>query len=204
MLKIGLITTNFRLVNEVAKQAKNIGVSIRFYGDTTHYHNDTRIVIVAEKNAMNNKIIKNAKILFLRDVEDVLYTLLKAVYYGKNGSSWDKLIVGIDPGHQIGFALTVDDILIYKNIFRDFSTFKYFLEYILQKFDTKDCFICIGNKDSSFIANVKNIVNSNKACATRIHLFVIDETATSAKVKDDDAALRIIYKFKEMWRFNRL
>jgi len=185
---INIITDDFKLLKKIVEQAKEFNVAIKLINESTKVNSPVLIITTDRENI---KITKNIKIIFLERPEDIFYALAKAIYFLKHGKDWETLKLGIDPGKNIGVALVIDNILIYKSIFTGFENIKRFLNYIDKKFNIKQKIIYVGDKDRQFKDRILDVIKARYINSFEVHF--VNEEYSSTNCSDDDAALKIIY-----------
>ena len=128
--------------------------------------------------------IKCKKLIFDEDVCDQHFTVIRGLMLQKLNLDYDEndLVIGIDPGHQIGLSVFYFGKEIESSFYLSIEELVLHIIDILGSLRAKQKIIKIGNGNMEIAKKIEKLLNL-KFCSS-FELEYVDESKTSLKIKN--------------------
>jgi hypothetical protein len=170
-----IVTDDFRFSYEVITKlkAERIPFTVLLKEDSIPLL--ARIVVTTEREAPEFNSSKN--VIFPTGTNGVDFVVARIKNYLKNITQIETLVIGIDPGKQVGTVLLVNDILVeYRTI--NVEAFPLTAERLLRAFENHEMTLRIGAGANRYLSPVLTALG-HMARRFRITTEMVDETRTS-------------------------
>ncbi|MHA1686431.1 MAG: hypothetical protein ACTSYD_08480 [Candidatus Heimdallarchaeaceae archaeon] len=179
MIKVTIATKDFRFsytINEILSKFKNIKINYVLPNETIPIETNVIITTETEKN-----LIKHENTLVPKSFnKHYLYSQIILLSSGKK--SFEKVIVGVDPGKTIGFSVITENetILTTANLFSPIDVVKEILS-VFFNIDTETFIIKIGRGGGDVQKEI--IKQIEKLFPDKIRVIEVKEENTSKTTK---------------------
>ena len=169
---IGVITSSGRTYYKITKMMKDIELGLDSLEPNSMISSNIRILITSRTEKFN---FNNKKIIFIEDVEDSMD--LKHRIFNLMGFDNSELLIGIDPGSRIGFAVYYGNYKIHSSVFSTITQLEINLNYIIQNYSTQKKIIRVGNGDKPMSNKIISILD--KLSKSHVVVEIVNEWGTS-------------------------
>ncbi|MCX8176567.1 MAG: Holliday junction resolvase RuvX [Candidatus Bathyarchaeota archaeon] len=186
--QIAVVVSDGRLYYRLVEELKDRGLSFIAKKPGEKIPLTVKVVLTTKDL---EKYVKHHTIVTV-DEENIDESLAKAlkIVKGVKVEKCEKLIVGIDPGKNVGFAVIADGVIVLTENFKSFHEAYEALKNVSEIYSPKNIIVKIGRgslpKDSlhNKVDDVLNFVkNVSSSFTPKIKVLFVDENRTTKKVK---------------------
>ncbi|MGP3666841.1 MAG: Holliday junction resolvase RuvX [Candidatus Bathyarchaeota archaeon] len=186
--QIAVVVSDGRLYYQLVEELKGRG--LRFIAKKPGEKIPLTVKVVLTTKDLE-KYVRHHTIVTV-DEKNLGESLAKAlkIVKGVKAEKCEKLIVGIDPGKNVGFAAVVDGVVVLTENFKSFHEAYEALKNVSEIYCPEDIIVKIGkgslpkNGLNNKVGDVSNFVkNISNSFASKIKVLFVDENRTTKKVK---------------------
>ncbi|HDI46328.1 MAG TPA: hypothetical protein ENF82_00805 [Candidatus Methanomethylia archaeon] len=140
---IGIATEDARLYYLLVRELKSLGLPFESFRVEEKIPAGILVIITSERE--RSRLRAKQKVIAVKSLEDVSKAIAEArmVLLGKEGS-FRELLVGIDPGKNIGVAIVADGEFLEGKVFRDVDSAVSYVKQAVERYPAAKSFIKIG------------------------------------------------------------
>ena len=169
---IGILTSSGRTYYKIIKMMKEIEFKFESLEPSSIISSNVTILLTSRNDKFK---YTHTKIIFIEDVKDSID--LKHKIFNLMDFDNHKLLIGIDPGLRIGFAVYNGNYKIHSSVFFNIIQLEINLKYLIQNYSNQKKIIRIGNGDQPISNKIISIIN--KLPKSNIVVEIVDEWGTS-------------------------
>jgi len=166
---------NAKLFAEVVRILKSRNIPFR--SDVTR---DCTVILTDSLKYAEEFSSKYGIPIILTSKNDLLGKIELAILSLKGKITYESLVIGLDPGKTIGYALIGDDELLEVKSFNDVLTLKEHLDLIVRTYPYKRMIIRVGSGEfsSEVLENILDLVERYNH-KEHVSIEIVDESSTS-------------------------
>ena len=179
---LGLLTEDFRLYHDLVAVLKARDLPFVSLSFSQRIPDTVGAVLTSPSEAGR---VRHRHVVAVDDIDS---SVAKSMQFLKGKSSWNELLIGVDPGREPGVATIGDGDVIDTRIAASPEAVAFHVCQAIRTFPAKDARVRIGHGDPTNRNRILNALSRD-----RLHVEIVDEAGTTRRTPqpDVDAAIEI-------------